>query len=211
MSGESDQLRRSWIANASAWSVAVREHRIESRRTVTDAAIVAAVLAQNPRRVLDVGCGEGWLARALSAHGIDVTGIDASAPLIEAARALGGGEFLEVSYEALIANPSLMGERLRRRRRELLDPRRSRRGSVSRVVPRASDRANRASAVRGRGQVRRWLAHGNVRCDPRRMARIDAVVLPHDRVVASRVHERGLRGRGDPRADVPGSRDPRVE
>lgn len=109
MSGESDQLRRSWVANASAWSAAVRERRIESRRTVTDAAIVAAVLDQNPRRVLDVGCGEGWLARALSAHGIEVTGIDASAPLIEAARALGGGEFLEVSYEALIANPSLAG------------------------------------------------------------------------------------------------------
>ena len=74
------------VANASAWSAAVRERRIESRRTVTDAAIVAAVLEQNPRRVLDVGCGEGWLARALSAHGIDVTGIDTSAPLIEAAR-----------------------------------------------------------------------------------------------------------------------------
>jgi 2-polyprenyl-3-methyl-5-hydroxy-6-metoxy-1,4-benzoquinol methylase len=109
MSSESDQLRRSWVANSSAWCEAVRGRRIESRRLVTDAAIVDAVLEQKPQRVLDVGCGEGWLARALSAHGIDVTGIDASAPLIEAAQALGGATFLVVSYEDLARDPSLLG------------------------------------------------------------------------------------------------------
>jgi 2-polyprenyl-3-methyl-5-hydroxy-6-metoxy-1,4-benzoquinol methylase len=109
MSSESAQLRRSWVANSSAWCEAVREQRIESRRLVTDAAIVSAILEQDPRRVLDVGCGEGWLARALSSHGIGVTGIDGSAPLIEAAQALGGGTFLTVSYEELVADPSLPG------------------------------------------------------------------------------------------------------
>jgi SAM-dependent methyltransferase len=101
MSDETDQLRRSWTANADAWCDAVRNQRIESRRLVTDAAIVEAVLAQHPGRVLDLGCGEGWLARALSTHGIDVTGVDASAPLIEAARALGGGTFHVLPYDAL--------------------------------------------------------------------------------------------------------------
>ena len=109
MSSESVQLRRSWVANSSAWCEAVREQRIESRRLVTDAAIVDAILEQKPQRVLDVGCGEGWLARALSTQGIDVTGIDASAPLIEAAQALGGATFLMVSYEELAANPSSLG------------------------------------------------------------------------------------------------------
>ncbi len=109
MSSESIQLRRSWVANSSAWCEAVRKQRIESRRLVTDAAIVSAILEQNPRRVLDVGCGEGWLARALSEHGIDVTGIDGSVPLIEAAQALGGGTFLAVSYEEVAADPSLLG------------------------------------------------------------------------------------------------------
>lgn len=109
VSSESERLRRSWIANASAWSAAVRERRIESRRVVTDAAIVAAILEQNPRSVLDVGCGEGWLARSLSSHGIAVTGIDSSVPLIEAAQALGGGDFRAVSYEELIASPALAG------------------------------------------------------------------------------------------------------
>lgn len=110
MSSESVQLRRSWVANSSAWCEAVREQRIESRRLVTDAAIVGAVLEQKPRRVLDIGCGEGWLARALSAEGIDVTGIDGSAPLIEAAQALGGATFLAVSYEELAGDPSLLGD-----------------------------------------------------------------------------------------------------
>jgi 2-polyprenyl-3-methyl-5-hydroxy-6-metoxy-1,4-benzoquinol methylase len=109
VSSESVQLRRSWVANSPAWCEAVREQRIESRRLVTDAAIVTAILEQEPRRVLDVGCGEGWLARALSSHGIAVTGIDGSAPLIEAAQALGGGTFLAVSYEEVVADPSSLG------------------------------------------------------------------------------------------------------
>lgn len=115
---EQEQLRRSWVANASAWRDAVREKRIESRR-VTDAAIVQAVLDQAPRTVLDLGCGEGWLARALATHGIDVTGVDASAPLIEAAQVLGGGRFLVASYDELpaerfdviVANFSLLDDR----------------------------------------------------------------------------------------------------
>jgi SAM-dependent methyltransferase len=39
------------------------------------------------RQVLDAGCGEGYLARALAARGAHVTGIDLSPRLIELARA----------------------------------------------------------------------------------------------------------------------------
>ena len=106
---ERERLSRSWIANAAAWRDAVREQRIESRRRVTNAAIVDAVLAQNPRTVLDVGCGEGWLARALAAHGIAVTGIDGSVALVEAAKELGGGNFLAISYEQIVADPAVIG------------------------------------------------------------------------------------------------------
>lgn len=49
-----------WQASADAWERAVREGRIESRKLVTDRAIVAAVLSHAPRRVIDVGCGEGF-------------------------------------------------------------------------------------------------------------------------------------------------------
>jgi len=98
-----EQLRHSWAANAEAWTDAVREGRIESRRLVTDAAIVQAILARAPRRVLDVGCGEGWLCRALAARGVEVVGVDASAPLIDAARALGGARYEVASYDDLVS------------------------------------------------------------------------------------------------------------
>lgn len=104
------QLRRSWIANAEAWSASVRERMIESRRVATDAAIVEAVLALQPSNTLDLGCGEGWLARALASHGIEVMGVDASPELIRVAEESGGAMFRTLSYEQLIADPSIVGE-----------------------------------------------------------------------------------------------------
>lgn len=90
------RLRESWLANAAPWTRAVREGRIPSRRAGTDAAVVeccaalihdvAAAEGHRPR-VLDVGCGEGWLTRALADRGADVLGVDGSAPLVDAARA----------------------------------------------------------------------------------------------------------------------------
>jgi len=109
VAGEKEQLRRSWDANAEAWCSAVRDDLIESRRTVTNAAIIAAVLEEKPGRVLDIGCGEGWLARRLSAAGATVTGFDASAPLIEAANRAGGGSFLALTYDDVAANPRSLG------------------------------------------------------------------------------------------------------
>jgi 2-polyprenyl-3-methyl-5-hydroxy-6-metoxy-1,4-benzoquinol methylase len=100
---EKERLRRSWVANASAWTEVVREGRIESRRVATDAAIIDVVTSLRPGKVLDLGCGEGWLARALSSAGMEVWGVDASVPLVEAARGLGGGTFVAASYEQLAA------------------------------------------------------------------------------------------------------------
>jgi 2-polyprenyl-3-methyl-5-hydroxy-6-metoxy-1,4-benzoquinol methylase len=87
------QIIRSWFINAGPWANAIRTGSIHSRKLVTDRAIVAAVSDVGAKRVLDVGCGEGWLARALSALGIQVTGVDAVPELIAEAGRLGGGEF----------------------------------------------------------------------------------------------------------------------
>lgn len=94
-------IARSWRVNARAWSDAVREGRIASRRAGTDAAIVAAVLRTQPANVLDLGCGEGWLVRALRSHGIDASGVDASPELVALARAAGGADFACASYRDL--------------------------------------------------------------------------------------------------------------
>lgn len=92
-----------WHANAMSWTTAVRSGDIESRHLVTDQAIVDAVISQSPRSVLDVGCGEGWLARNLSSQGIQVIGIDVVPELIEQAQKTGGGEFYVASYEDVAA------------------------------------------------------------------------------------------------------------
>lgn len=102
------QLDHSWRVNAQAWARAVRERRIESRRLATDQALVDAVLAFRPARVLDLGCGEGWLGRALAKEGLAVLGVDASASLVELARAE-GGEFQCLTYDQLQANPCQFG------------------------------------------------------------------------------------------------------
>jgi 2-polyprenyl-3-methyl-5-hydroxy-6-metoxy-1,4-benzoquinol methylase len=103
---ERAELLRSWTANADAWTAAVRERSIPSRRLATDAAIVGAcerIIAGRPDvRALDVGCGEGWLTRELARLGAHATGIDGSAALIDIARASGGGaDYACVSYEQL--------------------------------------------------------------------------------------------------------------
>jgi SAM-dependent methyltransferase len=92
-----------WHENAAPWIEAVRSGSIESRRLVTDAAIVSAIRRLRPATVLDVGCGEGWLARALAPLGMRVHGIDAVPGLVSAARQAGGGTFECLSYEAFAA------------------------------------------------------------------------------------------------------------
>jgi 2-polyprenyl-3-methyl-5-hydroxy-6-metoxy-1,4-benzoquinol methylase len=76
------EIIRSWYANAAPWSHAIRTASIASRKLVTDRAIVDAVSSVSPSRVLDLGCGEGWLARALAERGIRTTGIDVVPELI---------------------------------------------------------------------------------------------------------------------------------
>jgi 2-polyprenyl-3-methyl-5-hydroxy-6-metoxy-1,4-benzoquinol methylase len=73
---------RSWYSNAAPWSHAIRTASIASRKLVTNQAIIDAVASIAPARVLDLGCGEGWLARSLAGHGIRVTGIDVVPELI---------------------------------------------------------------------------------------------------------------------------------
>lgn len=103
------RLLDSWHDNAAAWTAAVRSGAIESRRLATDAAILAAVLERRPRKVLDLGCGEGWLVRALAQRGVTAVGVDGAAPLVEAA-SRAGGSFLRLSYAELIAAPERCGE-----------------------------------------------------------------------------------------------------
>ena len=100
-----DDLEQSWVANAANWTRAVREGLIPSRKAGTDAAIVRAIVARRPRRVLDVGCGEGWLIRAVRAQTLcEAVGIDGSPDLVsDAATADPASRYVALKYDALVA------------------------------------------------------------------------------------------------------------
>jgi len=107
----SDDFEQSWIANAANWTRAVREGLIPSRKAGTDAAIVNAIVARRPQRLLDVGCGEGWLTRRLRLlTGCETTGIDFSRDLIgDAAETDPTGRYLVLRYADLIAGHHELG------------------------------------------------------------------------------------------------------
>ena len=104
-----ERIDKSWIDNAAAWTDAVREGKIASRKAGTDAAVIRAITERQPHRVLDAGCGEGWLARQLVDLGISVTGFDGSEPLIKRAAEWGDAQFIHLSYTDFIADPSRAG------------------------------------------------------------------------------------------------------
>ncbi|MCG8491783.1 MAG: methyltransferase domain-containing protein [Sneathiellales bacterium] len=91
----------SWQKNATAWTVAVRDNQIETRTQVTNQAIVDAVISVGPKTVLDIGCGEGWLARELCSRNISVVGLDVVPELIARAHESCSGQFQVMSYEQI--------------------------------------------------------------------------------------------------------------
>ena len=103
-------LLDSWQHNAQAWIDAVRSGSIESRRQVTDQAILLAILGRQPERVLDLGCGEGWLLRALGDRGVEAVGVDGERALVDAARAAGSAEVHLASYAKLAAGQACVGK-----------------------------------------------------------------------------------------------------
>jgi len=88
-----------WSRNVDPWTTAVRAGEIETRTLVTNAAIVDAVRRLDPATGIDLGCGEGWLVRALP--GVAMVGVDAIAALVEKANAAGGGDFCVLSFEQI--------------------------------------------------------------------------------------------------------------
>jgi 2-polyprenyl-3-methyl-5-hydroxy-6-metoxy-1,4-benzoquinol methylase len=120
----------SWFKNAAPWIVAIQEQQIESRKLITDRSIVDAVVSRGGQTVLDLGCGEGWLTRALVAQGLNVLGTDIVPALIDRAKTIAGadgkpfgsGQFeladyaeiaagkLAKKFDIVVANFSLIGE-----------------------------------------------------------------------------------------------------
>ena len=102
---QEQQILQSWHSNAAAWTTAIAKESIESRKLVTNQAIIAAIKACQPTSLLDLGCGEGWLCReaARSVASLKrITGLDAIPALVAAAAAHNIGEYNIKSYRDII-------------------------------------------------------------------------------------------------------------
>jgi len=104
----SKQILQSWAANADNWIATIDNAELESRTLVTNHAIVSAIAAINPKTILDIGCGEGWLTRTLRTKGMQAYGVDAIAALVENAIAKDGRFYETASYSELAGGKKLM-------------------------------------------------------------------------------------------------------
>jgi 2-polyprenyl-3-methyl-5-hydroxy-6-metoxy-1,4-benzoquinol methylase len=105
-----EKIQQSWNDNAASWVNAVRSEALESRRLVTNDAILKTVLRLNGERILDVGCGEGWLSHKLTEAGRVVAAFDSSSELIGHARHATDAKFLVLSYEQFTGAPYSVGQ-----------------------------------------------------------------------------------------------------
>lgn len=116
------QILSSWKKNVAPWNKAIEQSQIKSRVDASNKAIVDAILSVNPASVIDIGCGEGWLCRALQSHDIATLGVDAMAEFIMLAQQKQKGQYLTLDYtqccyqhlqqrfDAAVCNFSLLGE-----------------------------------------------------------------------------------------------------
>jgi SAM-dependent methyltransferase len=92
------RIATQWSENAETWSRFIRVHRDPIRTFLIDPAILALAGDVCGRRVLDAGCGEGYLARLLARRGARVLGIDLAADMIRLAREAGSPAGAPIEY-----------------------------------------------------------------------------------------------------------------
>lgn len=79
-------IRDLWDRLADDWRIQVGDEGDSNRRLNSDPVLWAFLGEVRGRRVLDAGCGTGYLSRQLAARGAAVTGVDLSPRMIAIAR-----------------------------------------------------------------------------------------------------------------------------
>lgn len=103
------EIIHSWDHNARGWKKLIEQDSIESRRLVTNEAIVKVLSALPLKNLLDLGCGEGWLIRRMEALGLPCYGVDGSSTMIRLAQMKGQGHYQCLSYSEIIEGAQMEG------------------------------------------------------------------------------------------------------
>lgn len=83
---EESSVRAFWNDVAEGWRVQVGRDGDVNRRLVSDPVLWALLGSVEGKRILDAGCGTGYLSRQLRDRGAHVTGVDLSDEMIAIAR-----------------------------------------------------------------------------------------------------------------------------
>ncbi len=92
-----------WGAAADAWDVFVESGADYHRTELHGPALLDACGDVRGRRVLDLGCGQGWFSRQLAGRGARVVGVDAAALMLVHARRHEAARPLGIAYHHLDA------------------------------------------------------------------------------------------------------------
>lgn len=86
MSDDANIDRELWSAKASGWDRQVGKHGDRNRRLAIHPVLFPMLGDVSGQRVLDAGCGTGYLSIRLAQQGAEVTGVDYADGMVEAAR-----------------------------------------------------------------------------------------------------------------------------
>jgi len=99
-------ILRSWRSNAKEWNTIIENGEIPSRR-YTNEAILKVIDKIGPKKLADLGCGEGWLTREMTKVGIEAHGFDATEELIAFAQKKGGEAYHLLDFAHIIQGVQL--------------------------------------------------------------------------------------------------------
>ncbi len=93
-----ERIREQWETNAEAFSGLIDGRGTPHHRSILNPCVEKLLGEVRGKKLLDVGCGEGYLARYYAKKGAIVTAIDLSQRLIETAEQLSVIEGIEIDY-----------------------------------------------------------------------------------------------------------------
>ncbi len=97
----SKEILDSWNKNADEWIKVIQNDAIPSRK-FTNKAILEMVSELDGKKMVDIGCGEGWLTREMGKLGWEATGLDAIECLVLEARKKSDESFHVLTFEEII-------------------------------------------------------------------------------------------------------------